>query len=70
MANTAVLVLFSRVSLNYFLISLVYLDVDENFVWAGLLHGDLLVLDGSTGLLNYHGPLLRRDGGCHVCGWG
>jgi hypothetical protein len=37
------------------------LDVDENFIWAGLLNGNLLVLDGTTGLLDDLRPLLLWD---------
>jgi len=35
------------------------LDVDENLIWAGLLHGNLLVLDGTTSLFNDTSPLFR-----------
>jgi hypothetical protein len=38
------------------------LDVDENLIWAGLLYWDLLVLDGTTGLLDDLCPLLLRNG--------
>lgn len=37
------------------------LDVDEDFVGAGLLDWDLLVLDGTAGFLNDLGPLLGGD---------
>lgn len=37
------------------------LHIDENFIWPGLPHIDLLVLNGSAGLLEDLGPLLRRD---------
>jgi hypothetical protein len=36
------------------------LDVYEDFVWAGLLDWDLLVLDGAAGLLDDLRPLLFR----------
>jgi hypothetical protein len=34
------------------------LDVDKNLIWAGLLYGNLLVVDGPTGLLDDLCPLL------------
>jgi len=34
------------------------LDIDQHLIWTRLLYGNLLVLDGSTGLLNYTSPLL------------
>ena len=34
------------------------LDVDKNLIWAGLLNGNLLVVDGPTGLLDDLCPLL------------
>ena len=37
------------------------LDVDENLIRTGLLDGDLLVVDGTAGLLNDLRPLLGRD---------
>jgi hypothetical protein len=38
------------------------LDVDKNLIRAWLLHWNLLVLDGSTSLLNDLRPLLGRNG--------
>jgi hypothetical protein len=38
------------------------LDVDENLIWAGLLYWNLLVLDGTAGLLDDLRPLLLRNG--------
>lgn len=38
------------------------LDVDEDFIRAGLLDGDLHVLDGAAGLLDDLRPLLCGDG--------
>jgi hypothetical protein len=38
------------------------LDVDENFIWAGLLDWNLLVLDGTAGLLDDLRPLFLRNG--------
>jgi hypothetical protein len=38
------------------------LDVDENLIGAGLLYGDLLVLDGASGLLDDLRPLLLGNG--------
>lgn len=37
------------------------LDVDENFIWAGLGDGNLLVLHGTPGGLDDAGPLLGGD---------
>lgn len=34
------------------------LDVDKNLIWAGLLYGNLFVVDGPTGLLDDLCPLL------------
>jgi hypothetical protein len=41
------------------------LDVDKNFIGAGLPHGYLLVFNRTTGLLKDLGPLLFRNFGCH-----
>lgn len=41
------------------------LDVDEDFIGAGLCHGDLPVLEGSTCLLNDLSPLLLGNLGGH-----
>jgi hypothetical protein len=38
------------------------LDVDENFVGAGLLYGDLLVFNWASSLLDDLCPLLLRNG--------
>ena len=38
------------------------LDVDEDLIRAGLLDGDLLVFDGTTGLLEDLRVLLGRNG--------
>lgn len=37
------------------------LDVDENLIWTRLLYGNLLVIDGTTGLLDDLRPLLVGD---------
>ena len=37
------------------------LDVDKNLIWARLLDGNLLVLYGTTGLLDDLRPLLLWD---------
>lgn len=42
------------------------LDVDENLIWAWLLDGDLLVLDGATGLLDDLRPLHIWNGHCGI----
>jgi hypothetical protein len=43
-------------------------DVDENLVWSWLLDGDLLVIDGSSSLLDDLCPLHIWDVGGHCCG--
>ena len=38
------------------------LDVDKNLIGAGLLYGNLLVLDGASGLVDDLRPLLLWNG--------
>lgn len=37
------------------------LDIDQDLIWPRLLHWNLLVLNGTAGLLNNTGPLLLWD---------